>query len=86
MGEKLYETLCTREEMAKAIEYDGYYQVPADTRDLNYGKYFEEGDVNTSELEDYNSHNTTRLNIEEVKEKLLSLEYVREELKLRNDN
>ena len=84
-GEKLYETLCTREEMAKAIDLDGFYQVPADNRDLNYGKYFEEGDVKTSELEDYNSHNTTRLNIEEVKEKLLSLEYVREELKLWNE-
>ena len=84
-GEKLYETLCTREEMAKAIELDGYYQVPADTRDLNYGKYFEEGDINTSHLEDYNSHNTTRLNIDEVKEKLLTLPYVQEELKLWND-
>lgn len=83
-GEKLYETLCTREEMAKAIDLDGFYQVPADNRDLNYGKYFEQGDVKTSELEDYNSHNTTRLNIEEVKEKLLSLEYIREELKLWN--
>lgn len=83
-GEKLYETLCTREEMAKAIELEGYYQVPADTRDLNYGKYFEEGDINTSEIEDYNSHNTTRLNIEEVKETLLSLEYVQEELRLWN--
>ena len=83
-GEKLYETLCTREEMAKAIDLDGFYQVPADNRDLNYAQYFEEGDIKTSELEDYNSHNTTRLNIEEIKEKLLSLEYVREELKLWN--
>lgn len=83
-GEKLYETLCTREEMAKAIDLGGYYQVPADNRDLNYGKYFEHGDIKTSDLEDYNSHNTTRLNIEQVKEKLLSLEYVREELKLWN--
>jgi len=80
-GEKLYETLCTREEMAKAIDLEGFYQIPADNRDLNYGKYFEDGDVKTSELEDYNSHNTTRLNINEVKEKLLSLEYVQEELK-----
>jgi len=84
-GEKLYETLCTREEMAKAIDLEGFYQVPADNRDLNYGKYFEDGDVKTSELEDYNSHNTTRLTIEEVKEKLLSLEYVREELELWNN-
>lgn len=80
-GEKLYETLCTREEMAKAIDLDGFYQVPADNRDLNYGKFFEDGDVKTSELEDYNSHNTTRLNVEQVKEKLLSLDYIQEELK-----
>lgn len=79
-GEKLYETLCTREEMAKAVDLGGFYQVPADNRDLNYGKYFTNGDVKTSELEDYNSHNTTRLNIDQVKEKLLSLEYVRKEL------
>ncbi len=80
-GEKLYETLCTREEMAKAIDLEGFYQVPADNRDLNYGKYFEDGNVKTSELEDYNSHNTRRLNIEEVKEKLLSLDYIQEELR-----
>ncbi len=80
-GEKLYETLCTREEMAKAIDLEGFYQVPADNRDLNYGKYFEDGNVKTSELEDYNSHNTRRLNIKEVKEKLLSLDYIQEELR-----
>ncbi|RKE04605.1 polysaccharide biosynthesis protein [Marinifilum flexuosum] len=79
-GEKLYETLCTREEMAKAIDLEGFYQVPADNRDLNYGKYFTNGDVKTSELEDYNSHNTERLTIEQVKEKLLSLEYIQNEL------
>jgi len=79
-GEKLYETLCTREEMAKATDLEGFYQIPADNRDLNYGKYFETGDVKTSELEDYNSHNTYRLNVEEVKEKLLSLEYIQNEL------
>lgn len=81
-GEKLYETLCTREEMAKAIDLENFYQVPADNRDLNYGKYFESGDVNTSLLEDYNSHNTQRLTIEEVKEKLLSLDYIQKELKI----
>jgi UDP-N-acetylglucosamine 4,6-dehydratase len=81
-GEKLYETLCTREEMAKAINLEGFYQVPADNRDLNYGKYFEDGNVKTSELEDYNSHNTLRLNVGQVKEKLLSLEYIQEELRL----
>lgn len=80
-GEKLYETLCTREEMAKAINLENFYQIPADNRDLNYGKYYENGEIINTELEDYNSHNTIRLNIEEVKEKLLSLEYIRKELK-----
>jgi UDP-N-acetylglucosamine 4,6-dehydratase/5-epimerase len=80
-SEKLYETLCTREEMAKAIDLEGFFQVRADNRDLNYGKYFEEGDFKTSTLEDYNSHNTNRLNIEQVKEKLLQLDYIQEELK-----
>jgi UDP-glucose 4-epimerase len=79
-GEKLYETLCTREEMAKAIDSSNFYLIPADNRDLNYGKYFESGDVKTSVLEDYNSHNTTRLNIEQVKEKLLSLNYIKDQL------
>ncbi len=79
-GEKLYETLCTREEMTKAIDLDGFYQIPADNRDLNYTKYFDQGNVKTSELEDYNSHNTRRLSVKEVKEKLLSLDYVRESL------
>lgn len=81
-GEKLYETLCTREEMAKAVNLQDFYQVPADNRDLNYGKYFESGDVKTSELEDYNSHNTIQLTIEEVKEKLLNLDYIKNELSL----
>jgi UDP-glucose 4-epimerase len=80
-GEKLYETLCTREEMAKAIDLGNFYLIPADNRDLNYGKYFEIGNVKTSILEDYNSHNTTRLNIEQVKEKLLSLDYIKDQLK-----
>lgn len=80
-GEKLYETLCTREEMAKAIDLENFYQVPADNRDLNYSQYFENGEIISPELEDYNSHNTTRLNIQEVKEKLLTIEYIRKELK-----
>jgi UDP-glucose 4-epimerase len=79
-GEKLYETLCTREEMAKAIDMRGFYRIPADNRDLNYGNYYEKGDIKTSALEDYNSHNTTRLNIKEIKNKLLSLDYIQEEL------
>lgn len=79
-GEKLYETLCTREEMAKVIDLGNFYRIPADTRDLNYGKYFENGDIKTSELEDYNSHNTNRLDIQEIKDKLLSLDYIQKEL------
>jgi UDP-glucose 4-epimerase len=79
-GEKLYETLCTREEMAKAIDLNDFYQIPADNRDLNYGNYFENGDMKTSILEDYNSHNTIRLDIKQIKEKLLSLEYVKNQL------
>jgi UDP-N-acetylglucosamine 4,6-dehydratase len=79
-GEKLYETLCTREEMAKATDLKGFYQIPADNRDLNYGSYFSEGDEKTSELEDYNSHNTHRLSIPEIKDLLLQLDYIQEEL------
>jgi len=79
-GEKLYETLCTREEMIKAEDLGGFYRIPADNRDLNYGKYFEMGDIKTSESDDYNSHNTTLLTIDQIIEKLLSLEYVRQEL------
>jgi UDP-N-acetylglucosamine 4,6-dehydratase len=79
-GEKLYETLCTREEMAKAIDLEDFYKIPADNRDLNYGKYFELGDVQASFLEDYNSHNTHRLSLEEIKSKLLSLDLLKQEL------
>jgi UDP-N-acetylglucosamine 4,6-dehydratase/5-epimerase len=82
-GEKLYETLCTKEEMSKADNLDGFYRVPADNRDLNYGKYFEKGDLE-SEIEDYNSHNTERLNIKEIKEMLLSVDYVQNMLKIKN--
>ena len=80
-GEKLYETLCTREEMAKANDLENFYKIPADTRDLNYKKYFETGDIMTSSQDDYNSHNTRRLNVEEVKERLLALDYIQDELK-----
>ena len=85
-GEKLYETLCTREEMAKAYDLDGFYRIPADNRDLNYGSYFTDGDVKTSALEDYNSHNTIRLNVDEVVKKLMDLDYIKEELKNWNKN
>lgn len=78
-GEKIYETLCTREEMSKCEEIDNFYRVPADNRDLNYGKFFEEGKVE-NKIEDYNSHNTYRLSIEEIKDKLLSLNYIKTEL------
>ncbi len=77
-GEKLYETLCTREEMMKAEDMGDFYRIPADNRDLNYGKFFSNGDIKTSSSEDYNSHNTHRLTVDEVKEKLLSLEYMQE--------
>lgn len=70
----------TREEMAHAEDLDAYYRIPADNRDLNYNKYFIEGEQEVAQFEDYHSHNTERLNVEQVKEKLLSLEMVRDEL------
>jgi len=79
-GEKLYETLLTKEEYLAAKDMGGFYRVPADKRDLNYDKYFVEGDQNLTTEEEYNSHNTERLNVEQIKEKLLQLDYVREEL------
>lgn len=80
-GEKLYETLLTREEHVVAQDLGGFYRVPADKRDLNYDKYFEEGDHKLSSEEEYNSHNTERLRIEAIKDKLLMLDFVQEELK-----
>lgn len=79
-GEKLYETLLTREELAKAEDLGGYYRIMPDGRDLNYGKYFTEGEEQISLLEDYNSHNTQRLSVFEIKEKLMKLEFIRQEL------
>ena len=81
-GEKLYETLVTREEMAKAIDMGEYYRIPCDNRDLNYDKYFKEGDEKIATIEDYHSHNTTRLNVEGMKELLLKLRFIREDLGL----
>ncbi|MEF9987161.1 MAG: polysaccharide biosynthesis protein [Bacteroidales bacterium] len=81
-GEKLYETLVTCEEMAKAIDMGNYYRIPCDTRDLNYDKYFTIGNEKISEIEDYHSHNTTRLDVEGMKELLLKLRFVREDLGL----
>lgn len=81
-GEKLYETLVTREEMAKAIDMGAYYRIPCDTRDLNYDKYFIEGNEEVSRIEDYHSHNTTRLDVEGMKKLLLKLHFIREDLGL----
>jgi UDP-glucose 4-epimerase len=79
-GEKLYETLLTREEMAKAEDCGNYYRIAVDDRDLNYNKYFTEGEEQLSQAEDYNSHNTKRLTISEIKTMLLKLEYIQKEL------
>jgi UDP-N-acetylglucosamine 4,6-dehydratase/5-epimerase len=79
-GEKLYETLVSREEMARADESEGYYRVPADDRDLNYNKYFVQGDQRISELDDYNSHNTVRLSVPEIKTVLSTLEHIQGQL------
>ena len=79
-GEKRYETLLTKEEYVKAEDLGKYYRVPADKRELNYDKYFVEGEHELSTDQEYNSDNTERLNVEQIKEKLLSLEYVRREL------
>jgi len=80
-GEKLYETLLTKEEFVVAEDLGGFFRVPADKRDLNYDKYFVEGDIKLSTEEEYNSQNTGILNVEQIKEKLLKLDYVQEELK-----
>ncbi|MBE9469348.1 MAG: polysaccharide biosynthesis protein [Bacteroidetes bacterium] len=79
-GEKLYETLVTREEMAKAIDMGDYFRIPCDSRDLNYDKYFIEGDEKTSKIEDYHSHNTKALDIEGMKELLFKLSMIKEDL------
>lgn len=79
-GEKLYESLVSREEMAKAEDMGRYYRIPADNRDLNYDKYILEGEPEANDLDDYTSHNTQRLSVEKIKQLLLSLDYVRHEL------
>ena len=79
-GEKLYETLVNREEMVKAEDLGNYYRIPADTRDLNYNRFFIEGEAQISQMEEYNSHNTIRLNIEETKQLLLKLDFIQEDL------
>ncbi|HCX99047.1 MAG TPA: UDP-glucose 4-epimerase, partial [Bacteroidales bacterium] len=79
-GEKLYETLVTREEMFRSEDMGNYFRIPADARDLNYDKYFSKGQEDISKVEDYHSHNTHRLNLEEMKELLLKLEMIRKDL------
>jgi len=79
-GEKLYETLVNREEMVKAQDMGDFYRIPADTRDLNYNKFFTEGTQEVSLMEEYNSHNTKRLSIEETKELLLTLRFIRQDV------
>ena len=79
-GEKLYETLCTREEMMKAEDMGDFYRIPADNRDLNYAMYFSKGEQDLNEISDYHSHNTNQLNIDEVKQLLANLSYVKKEL------
>jgi len=80
-GEKMYETLLTKEECAKAEDMGDFYRVPADNRDLNYDKFFKEGDVKRATIEEFNSDNTRRLDLAETKEKIASLEYIQNELK-----
>ena len=82
-GEKMYETLLTNEECAKAIDLGDFYRVPADNRSLNYDKYFIKGDTERNLLTEFNSNNTTALSVEQVKEKLLELSYIREQLALK---
>lgn len=77
-GEKLYESLVSREEMARADDLGDYYRIPADSRDLNYDKYFIEGETGISEIDDYTSHNTRRLDVEQVKTVLMKLDIIRE--------
>jgi len=81
-GEKLYETLVNREEMAKAEDLGNYYRIPADTRDLNYNRFFIEGESQISQMEEYTSHNTYRMNLEETKNLLLKLDSVRNDVEI----
>ena len=80
-GEKLYETLCTREEMMKAEDMGAFFRIPADNRSLNYSRYFSEGKKELSEIEDYNSHNTEQKNVEGIKKLLMKLDFVKQDLK-----
>ena len=79
-GEKMYETLLTNEECANAIDLGNFYRVPCDKRGLNYDKFFKDGDKERNPLSEFNSSNTDLLDVEQVKEKLLALQYIQEEL------
>lgn len=79
-GEKMYETLLTNEECAKAVDMGNFYRVPADNRGLNYDKFFKDGDAERNTLTEFNSNNTQLLNVDQVKQKILSLQYIRDEL------
>jgi len=81
-GEKLFESLVSREEMSKAEELENFYRIPADTRDLNYDKYFSRGDRDVSLIEDYTSHNTRRLNVKETEDLLKSLEFIKKDIQI----
>ena len=81
-GEKLYETLVTREEMVRAIDMGDYFRIPCDTRDLNYDKFFTKGNEDVAKIEDYHSHNTKRLDVAEMKSLLLKLRFIQEDLGL----
>ncbi len=85
-GEKMYETLLTNEECANAIDLGNFYRVPCDKRDLNYDKYFKQGNVERTKLSEFNSNNTELLNVEQVKEKLMNLRYIKEELEIWKEN
>jgi UDP-glucose 4-epimerase len=82
-GEKLYESLVTREEMAKAVDMGDYFRIPCDERDLNYDKYFVNGQEEVSKAEDYNSHNTHRLDVAEMNSLLLKLDMIRNEMEIK---
>ena len=79
-GEKLFETLINREELIKSSDFQDYYRIPSDNRDMNYHNYFSKGKINISKIEDYTSHNTNRLDIESTKSLLLSLDIIKKDL------
>ena len=85
-GEKMYETLLTNEECSNAIDMGNFYRVPCDKRGLNYDKYFKEGNIERNKLTEFNSNNTELLNVEQVKEKLLTLPYIRDEIAAWKEN